>query len=82
MAMTTCEAVAIRVKDLLEKNHISQYALCKKIAIDPSNIYNILYKRCKTVTLDKIYLLAQGFDMTVQEFLDDPVFKMDNIDAD
>ena len=55
MPMTTCEAVAIRVKDLLEKNHISQYALCKKIAIDPSNIYNILYQRCKTVTLDKIY---------------------------
>ena len=80
--MTTCEAIAIRVKNLLEQNNLSQYALCKKIAIDPSNIYNILYKRCKTVTLDKVYLLAQGFDMTVQDFLNDPVFAMDNIDAD
>ena len=80
--MTTCEAIAIRVKNLLEQNNLSQYALCKKIAIDPSNIYNILYKRCKTVTLDKVYLLAQGFDMTVQDFLNDPVFNMDNIDAD
>ena len=80
--MTTCEAIAIRVKNLLEQNNLSQYALCKKIAIDPSKIYNILYKRCKTVTLDKVYLLAQGFDMTVQDFLNDPVFAMDNIDAD
>lgn len=80
--MTTCEAIAIRVKNLLVQNNLSQYALCKKIAIDPSNIYNILYKRCKTVTLDKVYLLAQGFDMTVQDFLNDPIFAMDNIDAD
>ncbi|GHV02336.1 hypothetical protein FACS1894211_13560 [Clostridia bacterium] len=77
--MTTCEAVAIRVKQLFQEKCMSQYALCKKIAIDPSNIYNILYSRCKTITLDKLYLLAEGFDMTVQEFLDDPVFNMENI---
>jgi transcriptional regulator with XRE-family HTH domain len=80
--MITCEAVAVRIKELLDKNKITQYGLCKKIAIDPSNIYNIIYKRCKTVTLGKIFLLAHGFDMTVQEFLNDPVFDMGNIDAD
>jgi transcriptional regulator with XRE-family HTH domain len=77
--MTTCEAVAARLKQLLRERGMSQYALCKKIAIDPSNVYNILYSRCKTVTLDKVYLLAEGFDMTVREFLDDPVFRMENI---
>jgi transcriptional regulator with XRE-family HTH domain len=80
--MTSCEAVAVRVGELLRERGITQYALCKKIAIDPSNLYNILYKKCKTVTFDKIYLLAQGFDMTVIEFLSHPVFDMDNIDAD
>lgn len=34
--------------------------------------------RNKTVTLTTIYLLANGFGMTIQEFLDDPVFDKSN----
>ncbi|MDR0856276.1 MAG: helix-turn-helix transcriptional regulator [Clostridiales bacterium] len=80
--MRTANAVAIRLQKLLSERDMSQYALCKKVAIDPSNLYNIFYGRCKTVTLDKLYLLAEGLDMTVQEFLTDPIFDKTNIEAD
>jgi len=78
--MKLIEAVAKRLNNLLIENKMTQYALCKKIAIDPSNIYNIIYGRCKTITLDKLFLLAEGFDMTAQQFLDDDLFKPENLE--
>ena len=78
--MKLIEAVAKRLNNLLIENKMTQYALCKKIAIDPSNIYNIMYGRCKTITLDKLFLLAEGFDMTAQQFLYDDLFKPENLE--
>jgi len=40
----------------------------------------IMNGRNKTVTLSTIYMLARGFDMTMNEFLDDDIFLMENVD--
>jgi transcriptional regulator with XRE-family HTH domain len=80
--MKVIDAVSKRLIFLLEEKKLSQYALCKKVAMDPSNIYNIMYGRCKTITVDKLFLLAEGLDMTVQEFLDDPLFSKESIEVD
>ena len=80
--MRVAEAVAKRLTALLKEKNLTQYALCKRIAIDPSNIYNIMYGRCKTVTVDKLFLLAEGLEMTVQEFLNDPIFAKENLEID
>ena len=80
--MTSTKAVAVRLQKLLKQKNMSQYLLCRKVAINRTNTYNIFYGRCKTITLDKLFLLAEGLDMTVREFLDDPVFDKDNIEAD
>lgn len=80
--MKIIDAIAKRLSFLLDEKNLTQYALCKKIAIDPSNIYNIMYNRCKTITVDKLFLLAEGLDMTAQEFLDDPVFAKENLEVD
>ena len=80
--MKVIEAIAKRLSGLLEEKKLSQYALCKKIAIDPSNLYNIMYGRCKTITADKLFLLAEGLDMTVQEFLDHSLFAKENLEID
>ena len=80
--MKAIEAIAKRLDNLLKEKNLTQYALCKRIAIDPSNIYNIMYFRCKTITVDKLFLLSEGLDMTVQEFLDDPLFTKENLEID
>jgi len=80
--MRVVEAVAKRLTYLLKEKSLTQYALCKRIAIDPSNIYNIMYGRCKTITADKLFLLAEGLDMTAREFLDDPLFAKENLEID
>lgn len=80
--MTTQRAVALRVSDLLVKNHLSQYALCKKIAMPEETLRSIINERYKTVKLDTIILICDGFDMTLQEFFDDDLFKRENLDAE
>jgi hypothetical protein len=38
--------------------------------------------RNKTVTLSTIIMLARGFNMTLIEFLDDDVFRSDELEVD
>jgi len=80
--MKTITAVAKRLAYFLEQKHMTQYMLCKRVAIDPSNIYNIMYERCKTITLDKLFLLAEGLGISVIDFLNDPLFERLNLEID
>ena len=43
---------------------------------------HILDEEYKSIRFDTLVLIADGFDMTVQEFLDDELFKRDNLDID
>ncbi len=80
--MTTQKAVALRISNLLIKNHLSQYALCKKIAMPEETLRSIIDERYKTVKLDTIILISDGFGITFQEFFDDELFKRENLDVE
>ena len=80
--MTTQRAVALRISNLLVKNNMTQYALCKKIAMPEETLRSIINERYKTVKLDTIILICDGFNMTIQEFFDDDLFKRENLDVD
>lgn len=43
---------------------------------------HIIDAEYKSINFDTLILIADGFDMTVQEFLDDDLFKRDNFDVD
>lgn len=79
--MTTQKAVALRISNLLIKNHMTQYALCKKIAMSEETLRSILSERYKTVKLDTIILISDGFGMTLQEFFNDELFNRENLDV-
>ena len=78
--MTTQKAVALRVSNLLIKNKLSRYAFCKKIAMPKETLKSIIDERYKTVKLDTIILLCEGFEMSVSEFFDDELFNTNNLD--
>ena len=80
--MTTQRAVALRISNLLVKNNMTQYALCKKIAMPEETLRSIINERYKTVKLDTIILICDGFGMTIQEFFSDNLFKRENLDVD
>ncbi len=80
--MKTQKAVALRISNLLVKNNLTQYALCKKIAMPEETLRSIINERYKTVKLDTIILICDGFGITLQEFFDDDLFKRENIDVE
>ena len=61
---------------------MTRYKLCRKIAMSEVTLKHILDEEYKSIRFDTLVLIADGFDMTVQEFLDDELFKRDNLDID
>ena len=68
--MTVCQAVAKRVNRLLTERKMSQYRLEQNSGIQHGTMNSIMSARNK------------GFNMTVIEFLDDPVFTSDDLEVE
>lgn len=80
--MKTQRAVALRISNLLAKNNLTQYALCKRIAMPEATLRSIINERYKTVKIDTIIQICDGFNITIQEFFNDDLFKRDNLDIE
>ncbi len=80
--MTVNKAVAMRVSKLLYEKKMTQYRLAIKSGVQQGSLGCIMHERNKTVTLSTVAMLARGFDMTLQEFLDDELFSFDNMEID
>lgn len=78
--MKSSTAIALRIKKLLAESGMTRYKLCRKIAISETTLKHILDSDYKSINFDTLVLLADGFDMTLQEFINDDVFKRENLD--
>ncbi|MBD5100308.1 MAG: helix-turn-helix transcriptional regulator [Clostridiales bacterium] len=78
--MTVNDAVAKRITKLLIEKGITQYRLEQESGIQHGSMQCIMNGRNKTVTLSTIYMIAKGFHITFLEFLDDDVFRDENIE--
>jgi transcriptional regulator with XRE-family HTH domain len=76
------EAIAKRIQSVMKRNGLTQYALCKKIAVSESCLYNICYKRQQDLPMRRLLLICEGLGITIQEFLNDPLFDRENLDID
>lgn len=80
--MTVNDAVAKRTADLLQKHGISQYRLEQLSGIQHGSMQCIMNGRNKTVTLSTVMMIARGFGMTADEFLNDEIFKSPNLEIE
>ncbi len=80
--MTVNDAVATRISRLLEEKKMSQYRLEQKSGIQHGSMPCVMNGRNKTVTLSTVIMLAQGFDMSLTDFLDDAVFKSADLEIE
>ncbi len=80
--MKSTTAVSLRINKLLTKHNMTRYKLCRKIAMSEVTLKHILDGEYKSIRFDTLVLIADGFDMTIQEFLDDDLFKRDNLDIE
>lgn len=80
--MTVNDAVAKRISALLQEKRISQYRLERESGIQHGSMQCIMNGRNKTVTLSTVMMLAKGFQMSLTEFLDDDVFRLENLEIE
>lgn len=74
-------AIALRLSKLLLEKNMSQYALSKKMCVPQTTIKHIMHEEYNSIRLDTVIKIADAFDMTVQEFLNDKVFERTNLDV-
>ncbi len=80
--MNTNDAVAKRIISLLKEKNMTQYRLEQKSGVYHGAMNRILTGKNKSVTLATVFKLSIGFDMTVLEFLNDEVFRSEDLELD
>ena len=80
--ITVNQAISKRVRELLALKKMSQYRLELNSGVSHSQMGFILKDRNNSVNFKTVIMLAQGFDMTLLEFLDSPYFDMNNLDIE
>ena len=76
---TVNHALALRILELLEEKKITRYRLAMNSGISHSTLKNIIHETVKDNLLSTTILIASGFDMTISEFLDTPLFHEENL---
>lgn len=61
---------------------MSQYALAKSMCTDQSTIKHIIHEEYKSIRFDTLVKIADAFNLTIQEFLNDDLFNRDNLDIE
>ena len=79
MTKSVNHALALRINELLKEKKMTRYRLAMNSGISHSTLKNIIHETVKDNLLSTTILLAGGFDMTVSEFLDSPLFLEKNL---
>jgi transcriptional regulator with XRE-family HTH domain len=80
--VTVNDAVAKRITQLLAEKKMTQYRLEQQSGIQHGHMQWIMSGKSKTVTLSTVMMLANGFGMTVIEFLNDDMFLFENLNVE
>jgi len=74
------KAISIRISELLTEKQMTQYALFIKSGVPKSTINNIVNCSYDSVTLRIIHELCQGFEISISDFFNSPLFIENNLD--
>ena len=82
MNMALNKAFAMRISNLLIKNNMSKYRLEKESGLTHSALRYIFNEINNDVKFSTICKVVGAFNMTLEEFFDDDLFKLKNLDFD
>ncbi len=80
--MTVNDAVAKRITQLLAEKKMTQYRLEQQSGIQHGHMQWIMSGKSKTVTLSTVMMLANGFGMSIIEFLNEDMFLFENLEVE
>ena len=72
-------ALALRIEELLKEKNITRYRLAMNSGVSHSTLKNIMHETVRDGLLSTAILLAGGFNMSVSEFLNSPLFLEENL---
>lgn len=74
-----CHALSSRIEELLKQKKMTRYALAMNSGVPHSTLKNIMLGTVKNNLLSTTIMIARGFDMTVSQFLDSPLFDEEHL---
>ena len=80
MILRLNEAVSKRITELLCQRDMTQYQLFKRTGVPKTTISNVVNCAHPTVRLRIIHEMCQGFDISLTEFFDSPLFDENNLE--
>lgn len=80
MTLRLSEAVSRRVMELLYQRNMTQYQLFKRTGIPKTTISTVVNCAYTSVRLRIIHEMCQGFEISLAEFFDSPLFDENNLE--
>lgn len=77
--MELSEAIVLRIKQLLKEKNMKTYDFSIKSGVPRSTISLFLSRETKTIRLENLLYLCEGFGIELKDFFNDEVFK--NVEA-
>jgi len=76
------EAIKTRLENIMkEKNINSKYEISCDAGIHPSLLNDFFRSRTLYPRIDTLYLICEGMGMTLEQFFNDPIFNIENIEV-
>lgn len=76
------EAIKTRLENIMkEKNINSKYEISCDACIHPSLLNDFFRSRTLYPRIDTLYLICEGMGMTLEQFFNDPIFNIENIEV-
>jgi DNA-binding Xre family transcriptional regulator len=73
--MSLSDAIRKRIKYYLDKNDMSIWALFKATGIPRSTLCAFMNGTTELIKLDTLLHVCEGFNITLIDFFNDPIFK-------
>ncbi len=73
------DAVALRIEQLCIERKMTKYALSEKSGVPQTTLTSIKKKRSTSVKLKTLYAICEGFEMSLKEFFDSPLFDRNTV---
>lgn len=74
------QAVSMRVAELLRQRGMTQYQLSVKSGVPKTTLNNIIHCTYDSVKLRIIHEICQGFEISITEFFQSPLFDEVNLE--
>ena len=78
--MLFSDAIRKRINLLLKANNLNLWKLYKATGIPVSTLSYFMSGKRELITLKTLLHICEGFNITIREFFDDPIF--DNVEQD